>query len=321
MPWGRPHGLLYGVSGAVKSRRIPWAGLAPLPRCNTSFVIYWLWVALFLLRTAGMLVRHFLDRGSFMIDGVPVPPPPHSPAYDIVDLWAALFQQGHWTAAGLAIWIWCGKKSDFQNMRILCRKSRDHIYVQCEDCHARHDPEFRIAIPRFCTNIHEIIRGTGRCLAHNRIFWAEWYDILEEKAKDRRARRADQRAAVDTIAGRNFVWTAGNTHGLPPFRPEGLSAAQLVPHLFRPEVLGRFPAEVGNEQQRLEAHWRTYDEPTVGQLMALPFLPHQTHVRTITPPEAPMHIDDMVFFGIGLFHKRLCLCSMCILLRRERRLL
>jgi len=143
----------------------------------------------------------------------------------------------------------------------------------------------------------------------------------QEKAKDRRARRADQRAAVDTIAGRNFVWTAGNTHGLPPFRPEGLSAAQLVPHLFRPEVLGRFPAEVGNEQQRLEAHWRTYDEPTVGQLMALPFLPHQTHARTITPPEAPMHIDDMVFFGIGLYHKRRCLCSMCILLRRERRLL
>lgn len=146
---------------------------------------------------------------------------------DLLDIWVTIYP----TSVGLAIWIWCGSKADFGSLRAVSRKSRDHVFVKCWECDVRFDPEYRISIPKYCADVHEIIYYNDRCFEHRKRWFRTWYNFLVERARDRRPARTDE----------------------------------SVP-----------------EQQYLE---------------------------------------DAVWLGFGICHRRRCLCSLCNRLRQERRLL
>jgi len=113
---------------------------------------------------------------------------------DLVDIWTLVYPD----TVGLAVWIWCGSKHDLGNLRAASRKSSSSVVITCSDCDGpyrgglrtvRFDPERRISIPKYLTDVQEITHYNNRCFEHSKPWLRYSFDFLLERARDRRPRQ------------------------------------------------------------------------------------------------------------------------------------
>jgi len=238
------------------------------------------------LWTAAAHFPFFTPR--YMDDQIPYHQPP-----DALEVLALCYP----STIGLAIWVWCGTKRDLVNVRTLSKKAGRYIFVACPECDLpvrgwlrgpRFDPQRRISIPRFVTDVQEIIRYNDRCFAHSREWLRMHYESLIHAARARKEVR-DARAHGRAVA----AWTQ--------------SEYDIVT-----SITGEHTREPPPDD----------DASTTTAARAQPPPPPNTAGgRNYFTPETEEPLATVVWYSFGLSHRRTCPCSLCNRLREEGRLL